>query len=73
METSKLVNETLGRIAENADADNALKANSHKATTPISVPPHLEGLVNKGAAQRARDRMQQTDDNLSSVPEFRKP
>jgi hypothetical protein len=72
MNMKDLVSETLSRVSENADADNALKDNSHRSTTPISVPPHLEGLVDKNAAQRARDRNAQTDANLSSIPKFEK-
>ena len=73
MKTEDLVNETLGRVAENADADNALKNASHRTATPITVVPHMAGMIDTGAAERARQRNEATDANLSSIPKFEKP
>jgi len=67
------VNDTVSRIADTADQDRALMDNAH-ARHPSTLPPHLENLgINVNAAAEARARNQQTDDNLSSVPAFRKP
>ena len=73
METSKLVNETISRVRENADADHAIKDNSH-ARRQTTLPPHLQGLgIDTNAAEKARARNAQTDANLSSIPKFEKP
>jgi len=38
----------------------------------VTVPPHLEGMVDTGAAQRGREKAAETDRNLSSLPQPRK-
>jgi hypothetical protein len=73
MDTNNLVKETIGRVAENADADNALKANSHRSTTPIAVVPHMAGLIDVNAAARARAKNDQAERDRNTMPEFRKP
>jgi hypothetical protein len=67
------VNETLSGVAENTDADHAIKDNAH-AGHSSTLPPHLQGLgINVDAAAKARAANEQTDRNLSSIPPFRKP
>jgi len=64
------VDETVSRIADTANQDHAIKDNAH-ARRQTTLPPHLQGLgIDTSAAQKARDRMAQTDANLSSIPKF---
>lgn len=73
MDTSKLVSETLGRIADNADADNAIKGASHRSSTPITVVPHMAGMIDVNAAERARAANDQAERDRNTTPAFRKP
>ena len=73
MDTKELVNQTIAKISENASADHEIVDSAH-ARRDASLPPHLQDLgIDTSAAQKARDRMQRTDRNLSSIPPFTKP
>ena len=73
VDVKQVVNGTVNRIADTADQDRAIQDNSH-AGHKTTLPPHLENLgINVNAAAEARAKNEQTDRNLSSVPEFRKP
>jgi hypothetical protein len=68
------VTETLGRVAENATADREIVNNSHRTTTPISLPPHLANLgIDTNAAAVARAKNDQAERDRNTTPAFRKP
>jgi hypothetical protein len=67
------VSETVRRVAENADADHAIKDNSHKSTTPIAVVPHMAGLIDVNATARARAKNDEAERLRNTTPAFRKP
>jgi hypothetical protein len=73
-ELRDVVGGIVGEVAGVTDQDHALKDNSHRKGAQSTLPPHLQGLgIDTNAAQKARDRMAETDKNLSSVPRFEKP
>jgi hypothetical protein len=51
-EPRKIMGDAVSRIAENADADNKIKDASHRSSTPITVVPHMAGMIDTDAAER---------------------
>ena len=67
--TFRETHESSVRQMQEAARENRQEFSSNR----VSVPPHLEGMVDKNSAARARDAAAKQDRDLSTVPTARKP